>query len=119
MKTACDKVNQRFSAVVAVLKSAEIFEYLMKPQLKAEEKPANRKTCFSEQGVKEDPSETNDRNIVTTNEEVIEILDLIGVKREIKNIRRLGKFHKEKRQDLCLPIITKHRSELAPWVSHG
>ena len=51
---------------------------------------------FRIQGISEDPEKTKDENLISLNENIKDIFDAIEVNTMVENVRRLGRFDKER-----------------------
>ena len=69
---------------------------------------------FRIQGIGEDPEKSKGENFVPTTEKVHEVLNKLGVKPQIEEIKRLGKFSKEpfKSRTLLITLSTEHEARL-------
>ena len=66
------------------------------------------------QGIPEDPDKKKHENLVPTNEKVTDLLNTIGVDTKVKELRRLGKFDKDrgKPRTLLVTFNTEHEARL-------
>ena len=72
------------------------------------------------QGVPEDPSKSKGENLVPTNAEVNAILERMGVKTSILELRRFGKFDAERKKPrpLLVTLPNEHEARLKLAKSH-
>ena len=88
-KTTCDKVEKTYTAVVAVETTSGKTKGVKTDE---NSKSHNINKCIRIQEIPEDPKETKGENLVSTNDEVIDLLNLIGANAHVTDIQRLGKF---------------------------
>ena len=72
----------------------------------------NINKSFRIQGIREDPERSKGEKFVPTTEKVHEVLNKLGVKPQIEEIKRLGKFSKEriKSRTLLITLSTEHEA---------
>ena len=101
MKTTCDKVEKIYSAVVAAETTTRINQAQTTQHAARSNSDHNINQSFRIQGV-------------PTNDEVNEILDIIGVKPKIIELKRLGKFDRNrmKPKKLLVTVPSEHEARL-------
>ena len=104
-KSTCKKMEKSYSKVVAtnIPKGTNQVKSKKEAQYGIEHNVAK---SFRIQGIKEDPGKTRQENLVPASEEVLQVLNDIGVKQpQMQEIKRLGKFDKE-RKNPRTPLVT-------------
>ena len=83
--------------------------------IKKEKGVDNIKQSFRIQGIPEDHNKTKSENLVPTTDEVHEILSEIGVRPEVKELKRLGEFKRERKKPrtLLVTFANEHEARLA------
>ena len=114
IKTNCEKVNKTYAAVVSVESTQETDRKLGK-LIKKEKGVDNIKQKFRLQGIPEDQNKTKAENLGPTTDEVNEILSEIGVRPEVKEVKRLGEFKRERKKPrtLLVTVANEHEARLA------
>ena len=114
IKTTCEKVDKTYAAVVSVESTQETDRKLGK-LIKKEKGVDNIKQSFRIQGIPEDHNKTKAENLVPTTDEVNEILSEIGVRPEVKELKRLGEFKRERKKPrtLLVTVANEHEARLA------
>ena len=83
--------------------------------IKKEKGVDNIKQSFRIQGIPEDHNKTKAGNLVPTTDEVNEILSEIGVRPELKELKRLGEFKRERKKPriFLVTVANEHEARLA------
>ena len=113
VKITCDKVEKSYADAIAVNpKAAEAGTSGAKNESKTQDHDI-RKSCRL-QGVKES-RKTKSVNLVPTTDMVQEVLNTIGVKSQIQELRRLEKFDKRRNtpRTFLLTLATDHNARVA------
>ena len=120
MKTTCEKVEETYAAVVAAEKSTETSKTNASHKVGKGKLNHNISQSLRIQGVREDPSKSKGENLVPTNAEVNGILDTMGVKTSIVELRRLGMFNAERKKPrtLLVTLPNEHEARLTLAKSH-
>ena len=113
-KTTCEKLEKSYADVLSVkpVKSMKTKTGAGK-EVKHEIHHIINKS-FRIQGIREDPEKSKGENFVPTTEKVHEVLNKLGVKPQIEEIKRLGKYSKEriKSKTLIITLSTEHEEGL-------
>ena len=117
MKTTCTKVEETYAAVLAVEKSLETGNTNALQKVNKGKTNHNISQSFRTQGVPEDPSKSKGGKFVPTTDEVNDILDTMGVKTSIVELRKLEKFDAERKKPRML-LVTMPNERLKLARSH-
>ena len=81
----------------------------------------NINKSFRIQGIRKDPEKSKGKNFVPITEKVHEVLNKLGVKPQIEETKRLGKFNKEriKSRTSLITLSTEHEARLVLARSFG
>ena len=101
MRKTHEIVEESFDSVVNKVEDNKKWTISQPPKVCNISLSHKNEMSFRVQGIPEDPDKTCDQNYVTTLEHVIHILKTIGVKVEIVNLRRPGKFPEGTTQTAC------------------
>ena len=96
MRKTHEIVKESYAILVNKVEDNKKVTMSQPPKEQNESFSHNIEMSFRVQGIPEDPDKARDENFVQTHEQVTHILKTIGVKAEIVNLRRLGKFQKER-----------------------
>ena len=107
-KTTCEKLEKSYADVLSVKAQPGAGKEVK------QEIHHNINKRFRIQGIREDPEKSKGENFVSTTEKVHEVLNKLGVKPQIEEIQRLGKFSKErsKSRTLKITLSTEHEARL-------
>ena len=121
MKTTCEKVEKTYAAVVAVEKSTETGNTNASHKVNKGRTNHNISQSLRIHGVPEDLSKSKGENLVMTNAKLNGILDAMGVKTSIVELRRLREFDAERKKPrtllVTLPNEHEARLTLAKFVN--
>ena len=114
IKTTCEKVDKTYAAAVSVESTQETDRKIGK-LIKKEKGVNNIKQSFRIQGIPENHNKTKAENLVPTTDEVNEKLSEIGVRPEVKELKRLGEFKRDrkKRRTQLVTVANEHEARLA------
>ena len=113
-KTTCEKLEKSYADVLSVKPVKDVKAQPGAGKEVKQEIHHNINKSFRIQGIREDPEKSKGENFVLTTEKVHEVLKKLGVKPQIEEIKRLGKFSKEriKSRTLLITLSTEHEARL-------
>ena len=113
-KTTCEKLEKSYADVLSVKPVKDMKAQPGAGKEVKQEIHHNINKSFRIQGIREDPEKSKCENSVPTTEKVHEVLNKLGVKPQNEEIKRLGKFSKEriKSRALLITLSTEHEAGL-------
>ena len=119
MQTTCETVEKTYASVVPVKKSAEIGNSNASQKTNKGETNTNISQSLRVQGVPVDPSKRKEENFVPKNAAVNDILDTMGGKTRIVELKRLGMVDVERKKSLTLLVTLPKKPEARLTLAKG
>ena len=110
----CQKVEENYATIATKNATKAAIPPGTETKASVIENTHNTERSFRIQGISEDPEKSRNENLIPTNEKVNEVLKCLGVNPQVFEMKRLGKFNKDrtKPRTLLVTLATSHEVRL-------